>query len=69
MTRPLDFTLIVSGLSLLYADDLAGLLDLARLADEAGVERILMTDHLAIGPRTDRYPYGRFPFPPSEPWP
>ncbi|MEN8182604.1 MAG: TIGR03619 family F420-dependent LLM class oxidoreductase, partial [Myxococcota bacterium] len=27
-----------------------------------------LPDHLAIGPRTDRYPYGRFPLPPDEPW-
>src|SRR5262249_12530612 len=25
-------------------------------------------EHLAIGPRTDRYPYGAFPLPPDEPW-
>ncbi len=29
-----------------------------------------MTDHLAIGTRTDRYPFAaKFPYPPTEPWP
>ena len=27
-----------------------------------------MPDHLAIGTRTDRYPYGKFPFERDEPW-
>ena len=27
-----------------------------------------MPDHLAIGPNTDAYPYGKFPLPSSEPW-
>lgn len=50
-------------------EPLAPLVEAARIADEAGVDQLLLTDHLAIGPRTDRYPYGRFPFGPEEPWP
>ena len=41
----------------------------ARVADEAGIDQLVMTDHLAIGPRTDRYPFApKFPYPPEEPW-
>jgi len=38
-------------------------------AEAAGIDQVVITDHLAIGDRTDRYPYGPFPFPPDEPWP
>ena len=55
---------------MLYGDDLAGgLLETARLADECGVDQLMMTDHLAMGSNTEAYPYGRFPYPHSEPWP
>jgi probable F420-dependent oxidoreductase len=65
----LSISVTVSGLSRLYGASLAGLVETARIADACGVDRIVMTDHLMIGPRTDRYPYGRFPFPAEEPWP
>jgi probable F420-dependent oxidoreductase len=65
----LPISLVVSGLSRLYGGDLAGLLETARRAEDAGFDQIAVTDHLAIGPRTDRYPYGRFPFANDEPWP
>jgi probable F420-dependent oxidoreductase len=44
------------------------LLDLARRAEDAGVDRILLTDHVVMGPNTDAYPWGPFPFAPDEPW-
>ena len=61
-------SITISGLSFLYGDDLAAVIETGRIADAAGVDQIVMTDHVAIGPRTDRYPYGPFPFPPEEPW-
>lgn len=69
MPRRLQVSVIVSGLSMLYGDDLAGLVETAREAEAAGIDQLVVTDHLAIGPRTDRYPYGKFPFPNDEPWP
>lgn len=69
MTEPIAVSIIVSGLSRLYGDSLEGLIETARVADEVGIDQLVMTDHLAIGPRTDRYPYGSFPFPQEEPWP
>lgn len=66
----MQISVTISGLSRLFGDDLAALVDVARLADDAGIHQIVMTDHLAIGPRTDRYPFAaKFPYPPQEPWP
>lgn len=65
----MQVSVTVSGLSRLFGDDLAAVVDVARVADEAGVHQLVLPDHLAIGPRTDRYPFAaRFPYPPSEPW-
>lgn len=68
MTTPLRISITVSGLSTLFDRDLPGLVDAARLADAVGIDQIALPDHLAIGARTDRYPYGRFPLPREEPW-
>lgn len=48
--------------------DWGRVLDLARAADEAGVDGVIVPDHVAIGPRTDRYPAGPFPLPDHAPW-
>jgi probable F420-dependent oxidoreductase len=61
-------SITISGLSRLFGDDLSAVIEVARVADEAGVHQLVLPDHLAIGPRTDRYPFGTFPYPPSEPW-
>jgi probable F420-dependent oxidoreductase len=58
----------VSGLSRLFGNDLASVVEVARVADDAGIDQIVMPDHLAMGTRTDRYPFGTFPYPPEEPW-
>lgn len=68
MTAGPGVSITISGLSRLFGDDLAGVLDVARTADEVGIHQLVLPDHLAIGPRTDRYPFGTFPYPPSEPW-
>jgi probable F420-dependent oxidoreductase len=62
-------SLTLSGLSRLYGSDLRGVLDLARAAEDAGVHQLAVPDHVVMGPRTDRYPFGTFPYPPEEPWP
>jgi probable F420-dependent oxidoreductase len=59
----------ISGLSRLFGADLARVVDAARIADDAGVHQVVLPDHLAIGSRTDRYPFApTFPYPPEEPW-
>lgn len=45
-----------------------GLVDIARQAEQAGFDQLTMTDHVVMGTRTDRYPYGDFPTPPDMPW-
>ena len=69
MSARLPISLTVSGVKRLFGDDLSQLIDFAKRAEDAGVDQIAMTDHLVIGPRTDRYPFGKFPFPNDEPWP
>jgi probable F420-dependent oxidoreductase len=66
----MQISVTISGLSRLFGDDLAALVDVARIADETGIHQIVMTDHLAMGTRTDRYPFAsKFPYPADEPWP
>jgi probable F420-dependent oxidoreductase len=48
---------------------LPDLVRLAVAADEAGVDQVNVTDHVVMGGRPDRYPYGRFPFEQHHPWP
>lgn len=43
-------------------------LDLAREADEAGVDRVVVSDHVVMGRNTDKYVWGRFPLPPEGAW-
>ncbi len=68
MTPRIEISVVVSGLSRLFGGALARVVEVARIADAAGIAQIALPDHLAIGPRTDRYPYGRFPYPNDEPW-
>ena len=68
MREGLRVSITLSGLSRLFGDDLGAVTGLASAAEAAGIDQIAVPDHLAIGPRTDRYPYGRFPLPPDEPW-
>ena len=62
-------SLTLSGVGRIYGPDFRRVLDLARAADDAGVDQIVLPDHVVMGARTDRYPFGTFPYPPEEPWP
>jgi probable F420-dependent oxidoreductase len=42
--------------------------DLARAADDAGVDRVVLVDHVVMGRNTDAYQWGRFPVGPEAPW-
>ena len=68
MGEGLRVSITLSGISRLFGESLAGVIDAAAMADAAGIDQIAVPDHLAIGPRIDRYPYGRFPLPADEPW-
>lgn len=64
----IQLSIIVSGLSRLFGDDLSQLLEMAKIADAVGIDQLMLPDHIAIGRHTDRYPYGDFPLPVDEPW-
>lgn len=51
-----------------FGRDWRRLLDLARAAEDAGVDRLVVTDHVVMGRNTDAYVWGRFPTPPDGPW-
>jgi probable F420-dependent oxidoreductase len=62
-------SITVSGLTRLFGGDLTAVLDAARTADATGIDQLVLPDHVAIGPRLDRYPFGpKFPYGPEEPW-
>ena len=44
------------------------IVDHAVLAEAAGVDRILLTDHVVMGENTAAYPFGEFPFAPDVAW-
>ncbi len=50
------------------SDDWRRLLDLARTAEDAGVDRLVYVDHVVMGRRTDQYAWGNFAIPPEAPW-
>jgi len=64
----LSVTLTNYGTLFEQPEDWHRLVDLARMAEDAGVDRILLTDHVVMGKHTDAYPWGPFPFPPELPW-
>lgn len=51
-----------------FAGDWRAMLDLARVAEEAGVDRLVVTDHVLMGNNTDAYVWGRFPTASDAPW-
>jgi probable F420-dependent oxidoreductase len=66
--EPLRISLGVYGLEKLFGGDPRGMIEIARQAEAAGVDQINITDHVVMGSRTDRYPFGKFPVPPEYPW-
>ena len=68
MARPtLSLTLPTFGASL-SPDQWHRLLDVASAVDDAGVDRVLLTDHVVMGDHLDGYPFGDFHFAPDVPW-
>ena len=69
LTRAVRVSLTISGFTRLFDGDLRAVLDAARAAEGAGIDQVTLADHVVMGARTDRYPFGTFPYPPEEPWP
>jgi probable F420-dependent oxidoreductase len=42
--------------------------DLGRAADDAGIDRVTLVDHVVMGNNTDEYQWGKFPVPSDAPW-
>lgn len=51
-----------------YGADPRTLVDVACVAEDAGVDRVVVTDHVVMGADTSAYVWGRFPTGPDEPW-
>src|SRR5262245_18209787 len=66
--EPLRISLGVFSLERLFGGDPRAMIEVAREAEAAGVDRISFTDHVVMSERTDRYPFGKFPLPPEYPW-
>lgn len=48
--------------------DWRALLDVAAAADDAGMHRLIVNDHVVLGRNLDAYTWGRFPTGPDGPW-
>lgn len=48
--------------------DWRGLVELARVAEDHDIDRMVVVDHVVMGRNTDAYAWGRFPTPPEAPW-
>ncbi len=51
-----------------FDGEVEGFLEIARMADRAGVHQLTFTDHVIMSENTDKYPFGPFPVPPDYPW-
>jgi probable F420-dependent oxidoreductase len=56
------------GIERLIGGDFAGVVDVARQAEEAGIDMLSITDHVVMGEHVENYPYGSFPLPLDYPW-
>ena len=61
-------SLTIAGLHRTFGPELDHYLDLAKAADDVGIDQIVLADHVVMGRNTDAYPYGDFAFAPDEPW-
>jgi len=68
MNRPTLTVGLANYGSLYPPDEWHRFVDLAREADDAGVDRIVVVDHVVMGPHTENYAWGTFPVPPEAPW-
>jgi probable F420-dependent oxidoreductase len=67
VTEP-GLSLTISGLHRTLGPDPRHYVEVARIAEDVGFAQVVLADHVVMGERTDRYPYGSFPFESDEPW-
>lgn len=63
-----SLSLTVAGLHRSFGPELSHYLDVARVAEEVGIDQVVLAEHVVMGPHTGAYPYGEFAFAPDEPW-
>lgn len=51
-----------------FGGDFAAVAEVGRIADEAGIDQVSITDHVVMGEHLENYPYGPFPAPLDYPW-
>jgi probable F420-dependent oxidoreductase len=56
------------GLQHWFDGDFAPAIDIARMADEKGMDQINLSDHVVMSEHVEAYPYGDFSMPPSYPF-
>jgi probable F420-dependent oxidoreductase len=56
------------GIERLLGGDFAAVPELARQAEDAGIDMVSITDHVVMGENIQNYPYGAFPLPLDYPW-
>jgi probable F420-dependent oxidoreductase len=68
VTRP-TLTVGLANYGSTYApDEWHRFVDLARAVEDAGFDRLVVVDHVVMGPHTENYAWGTFPVPPDAPW-
>jgi probable F420-dependent oxidoreductase len=56
------------GLQGWFGGDFAPVAEVVRVADQAGIDMVSITDHVVMGENIHEYPYGPFPAPLDFPW-
>ena len=56
------------GIESFYGGDPRSLFPIVQQAEQLGFDQLVITDHVVMGGRLDRYPYGDFLTPPEYPW-
>ena len=51
-----------------FGADAKSVVEIACRAEQAGFAGVSISDHVVMGDRVDRYPWGKFPFEPQAPW-
>src|ERR1700712_2572037 len=51
-----------------FGGDWSQLMATAKAAEDAGIHRVVINDHVVMGNHTDAYTWGRFPVPSQAPW-
>lgn len=61
-------SLTISGLHRHFGDDHRVIVEVAKRAEGAGFDQVVLPDHVVMSANVEPYPYGDFPYPPGDPW-